>query len=147
MKNEIKINNFIDKCLIKDINKYDYSLVEYKNGSVDKVKIICRIHGIFEQLPESHLNGRGCPKCRGWYKTNDYFINEVKLLHGDKYEYSLTKYKNSTTKISIICPTHGEFTQKPHHHLEGQGCPKCSGIGKTTEEFIKNANILHSDKY
>lgn len=28
-----------------------------------KVKIICPIHGIFEQKPNDHMNGRGCSKC------------------------------------------------------------------------------------
>ena len=31
-------------------DKYDYSLVEYK-GIYEKVKIICPIHGLFEQSP------------------------------------------------------------------------------------------------
>ena len=43
--------------------KYDYSLVDYKNNKI-KVKIICKCCGtVFEQLPENHLNGYGCPNC------------------------------------------------------------------------------------
>ena len=42
--------------------KYDYSLVDYKN-CMEKVKIICKKHGIFEQTPNKHLGGQGCPKC------------------------------------------------------------------------------------
>lgn len=41
---------------------YDYSLVEYK-GSHAPVKIVCKIHGVFEQSPTNHLFGRGCPAC------------------------------------------------------------------------------------
>lgn len=44
------------------IGRYDYSLVEYINSMV-KVKIICPIHGIFEQAPSNHINGSGCPAC------------------------------------------------------------------------------------
>ena len=44
-------------------NKYDYSLVVYKNMDT-KVKIICPIHGIFEQSLGSHINSKQeCPKC------------------------------------------------------------------------------------
>jgi hypothetical protein len=47
--------------------KYDYSLVDYKNNKI-KVKIICKKCGkIFEQLPENHLNGCGCPNCKLLY--------------------------------------------------------------------------------
>jgi hypothetical protein len=48
-------------------DKYDYSLVEYKNNKT-KVKIICPIHGVFEQLPINHLKGFGCCAC-GHIKT------------------------------------------------------------------------------
>ena len=43
-------------------DKYDYSLVDYK-GCQTKVKIICKQHGVFEQAPNSHLQGSGCPFC------------------------------------------------------------------------------------
>ena len=45
-------------------NKYDYSLVQYISGK-NKVKIICKKHGIFEQRPENHALSlaQGCPKC------------------------------------------------------------------------------------
>jgi hypothetical protein len=36
-------------------SEYDYSLVEY-NGSKVKVKIICKVHGIFEQSPNNHIS-------------------------------------------------------------------------------------------
>ncbi len=41
---------------------YDYSKVKYVSARV-KVKIKCQIHGIFEQTPNSHLRGAGCPSC------------------------------------------------------------------------------------
>ena len=44
-------------------DKYDYSLVDYKNNKT-KIKIICKECGkVFEQFPENHLNGFGCPYC------------------------------------------------------------------------------------
>lgn len=54
---------FIKKSNHIHHNKYDYSLVDYKNNKT-KIKIICKQCGnIFEQLPENHLNGYGCPNC------------------------------------------------------------------------------------
>lgn len=45
-------------------NIYDYSLIEYYNG-YKKVKIICKKCGnIFEQRPNNHLYGQGCPYCK-----------------------------------------------------------------------------------
>ena len=38
------------------MNNYDYSLVEYKNN-ITNIKIICKIHGEFNQIPSNHLRG------------------------------------------------------------------------------------------
>lgn len=44
-------------------NNYDYSLVEYQNCKTP-ITIKCNKCGhIFEQTPDKHLSGQGCPKC------------------------------------------------------------------------------------
>jgi len=50
-------------------DKYDYSLVDYI-GALNKIKIICPIHGIFEQAPSNHLSGNKCYMCNTAYKFN-----------------------------------------------------------------------------
>jgi len=55
---------FIERARKIHGDKYDYSLVEYKNAKT-KIKIICSIHGVFEQIPDNHLRKKyGCPFCR-----------------------------------------------------------------------------------
>lgn len=53
---------FIERARAVHGEKYDYSLVEYKNYST-KVCIICPNHGEFWQTPNNHLFGAGCPVC------------------------------------------------------------------------------------
>lgn len=80
--------------------------------------------------------------------TQEIFIERAKLIHGDKYNYSLSKYINSRTKINISCPIHGIFMQKADSHLSGIGCSKCSKkhcLDKN--EFINEANEIHGEKY
>ena len=62
-KQRKSIQTFIEEANIVHNNKYNYSLVNYKNA-ITKVKIICPNHGEFLQSPSAHLNGNGCPKCR-----------------------------------------------------------------------------------
>lgn len=62
------------------------------------------------------------------------FIEKAKKVHNNKYDYSLVEYKNSTTKIKIICPIHGIFMQSPITHYKS-GCQCCSSHG---EEKILN---------
>ena len=93
-----------------------------------KVKIICPIHGVFEQLPSIHSVSAGCSKCSNNCKIGiDLFIEESIKIHGIKYDYSLVDYKNNRTKVKIICPIHGIFDQTPEKHLITRGCFKCYG--------------------
>lgn len=85
--------------------------------------------------------------------TRDSFIDKVRNVHGDKFDYSLTEYVNCRTKVTIKCLKHGEFTQLPTNHWQGSGCPKCkaeitSNVCKyTTDKFIDLANIIHKNLY
>jgi len=65
------------------------------------------------------------------------------------YDYSLVKYKNNITKVKIICPIHGIFLQKPHHHLNGCKCQKCAKDEEkmNLEIFISKANTVHQTFY
>lgn len=58
--------------------------------------------------------------------TTEEFIRRAREVHGDKYDYSKTRYVNAHTKVCIICPEHGEFWQNPSSHLKGMGCKKCA---------------------
>jgi uncharacterized protein YycO/G:T-mismatch repair DNA endonuclease (very short patch repair protein) len=144
---------FIKKAIKIHGDKYDYSIVDYINTKT-KIKIICKDHGIFEQTPHNHLTGYACIKCglnklsNLFKKSQDKFIKEAKVVHGDKYDYSLVNYINGKTKITIICKEHGMFEQLPSGHLSGKNCIKCMGVQlSTTEEFIEKANKIHGNKY
>jgi len=135
---------FITKAKKIHRNKYDYSLVKYKLNK-QNIKIICPLHGIFKQTPNTHLKGSGCPICSENFLNTDLFKIKAKKIHGNKYDYSLVKYKLSNKKIKIVCSIHGIFEQTPNSHLRGKGCPKCTG--KTTDKFIKEAKHIHGNKY
>jgi len=82
------------------------------------------------------------------------FLEIAVAVHGTKYDYSLVVYKNTDTKVKIICPVHGQFSQTPYKHAnEKQGCPSCRGdkISKTqrmsVELFVQRAKEIHNGKY
>lgn len=138
---------FIEKAKLIHNNKYDYSLSVYINPKT-KVKIICPKHGIFEQMPYSHLSGRGCSFCCGGRKyTNEEYINKVKNIFPE-YDFSITKYTASNKSIEAICPKHGVFRRQASQLLLGKGCGKCgkessvlkhrNSIDNLNKRFIKN---------
>lgn len=152
-KKRLTKNEFIERSRKAHGTKYDYSLVDYQ-GIENKVEIICPKHGAFKQTPNTHIHGGGCPACVGLerYGTGE-FIRRASEVHNNKYDYSKTEYISAKKKVIIICPEHGEFTQAPHHHIKGIGCPRCKADilsalhVKTTEDFISDAQIVHGDKY
>lgn len=74
--------------------------------------------------------------------------NDFIKIHGNKYDYSLSIYKNANSKITIICKSHGEFQQKVSNHLSGRGCPQCSGKFKYDNSmFINKAHDIHNNLY
>ena len=152
MPKKLTIEEFISGAKLVHDNKYDYSKSIYK-GSYNEIKIICSIHGIFDQIAHDHLRGCGCPSCaKNTLLDISEFINRSEKFHGNKYNYSKFIYKNSKTKSIIICPIHGEFYQNPQHHLY-YGCPKCApktrhqNIPKTTSQFIKDAIKVHGNMW
>ena len=139
---------FIAKARKIHGDMYDYSKVVYKNAKTN-ICIICPVHGEFYQTPDKHLRGHKCPFCNEKKKSStEEFIEKARKIHGDKYDYSKVEYINKDEKVCIICPEHGEFWQRAHNHLNGNGCPKCSKKHRyTTKEFVEKCKKIHNNYY
>ena len=149
--------SFMDKLEEVNAGRYDLSEVVY-TGSKKKITLICPIHGKFEIRADAFLAGQGCRKCaderrkKPLYST-DEFIEKAKLIHGDKYDYTKTKYTGWNNKCIITCPIHGDFEITPNHYLSGEGCKKC-GIERRSKyrglginAFVEKSNIIHNGRY
>ena len=117
--------------------KYTYTDTIYTNART-KVIITCNIHGDFEQLPNNHLKGIGCPKC-GTISSNSNrtrsdctFIKLANIKHNNVYTYNNTVYTHSNAKVIITCNIHGDFEQLPTVHLGGHGCQICAHSNRMT---------------
>lgn len=140
---------FINDAMNIHGDRYDYSLVNYKNAKA-KIKIKCSVHGIFIQRPDVHLRGDGCKECRNdsFRKTTNQFIQEAIRIHGDKYDYSLVKYITNRIKVKIICKHHGLFSQEPFWHLQGSDCPECKpNVSKLETQWLDYMNIPNDSEH
>ena len=86
--------------------------------------------------------------------TKEELIAKAIEIHEDYYDYSKVTHINSTTKVTIICPVHGEFEQTLNAHVnKKQGCKKCGLIKvkkkltKSFSDYVKDFNVIHSNKY
>ena len=70
------------------------------------------------------------------------------IIHGDIFDYSKVKFESFKSKVIIICPEHGEFTQQLRLHLRGRnGCKTYTKLGKRENKssfilFIFTNNII-----
>lgn len=134
-------------------NKFSYSLPNGAKfqGLSTEINVKCNKCGeVFLKRAGDLLRLKVCPCCevKNTRLTTESFIKKAKIVHGEKYDYSLVEYKNNHTKVKIICPEHGVFEQTPANHLYGYGCQKCVRNEKfTNEKFIDKAKEIHGNKY
>lgn len=137
-------------------NKYDYSDLNYKNGS-SKVKIKCPYHGWFYQIASEHKWGYGCRRCADDEKIIplDEWKKKCHIIHDNKYDYSQVSYKILNETVIINCPIHGEYKQNAYSHKQGYGCPDCGNNRKSlifkekypADLYRKKVEKIHGTKY
>lgn len=150
----LNTEEFIERAIAIHGDTYSYVPSHY-TGSKRKLIITCSIHGYFLQYANDHLSGSGCQKCANVNRsgcpsyTKEEFIYKANLTHSNKYSYTLTSYTSSRIKVSITCNLHGPFLQRPSHHLEGAGCPKCTkyGFDKTKPAILYYLSINNGEAY
>lgn len=162
-KNKLSQKEVIARFKNKHGEKYDYSLVSYLSVK-HKIKIICPVHGVFEQTASDHFVS-GCKKCGTEVTTNksrrnnDEFIRISKSIHGDWYIYDKAVYTTANNKVKIGCRVHGYFNQIACDHYIGKGCIKCGYIksirkkkreigfnGYTKTKYVEMASKNHNGK-
>lgn len=141
------LDEFITQVIQKHGDIFDFTRTTYRGDAI-KTTITCKIHGDFTPTPSNVLQGSGCPLCAIDAAASRYrkpiidFINKANRVHNNKYDYSFVDYKNNRTAVVIICPTHGQFIQRPNVHTDQRcGCPKCShshGESEVREWLIDN---------
>lgn len=81
--------------------------------------------------------------------SRDEIIAHFQAVHGERYDYSQVVYKNTVTKITVVCTSHGSFEIAPGHHKNGTGCAKCYFASQriSRADFIARSREQHGDRY
>lgn len=83
-------------------------------------------------------------------KLTEEVISRFRNVHGDKYDYSKVVYVDMNSKVTIICPEHGEFEQTPAKHINRKhGCPRCkqSHGENMIEAWLQRSNIRYERQF
>ena len=120
---------FIEKANKVHSNKYNYNEVDYKSSEI-KIKILCNLHGIFEQFPKKHLYGDGCPLCgnitiskkasenpTGWANSN-WIESSKKSKYFDSFKVYIIKCFNDEEEFYKIGKTFQLIKRRFHAKKE-----------------------------
>lgn len=167
MRIRLTTEQFVKKAKLVHGDKYNYDLVNYINSQT-KVKIKCnQCNKIFEQIPSSHLNGKGCSICnhqKGAQKRNIDIINKNGSLKDNDIELCLEwDYEknyplrpenftyNSQKIIWWKCKNGHEWLSSINNRSRNKGsnCPYCYGRNATEKNnlLIKNPELCKEWNY
>ena len=133
---------WIVRCNLKFNNKFDYSKVDFTVGANVKQTIICPEHGEFKTTKRNHYESKyGCTQC-GKVLMLIESVNNWKAKcsekFNNKFDYSKVELTNAETKVTIICPIHGEFKATRSTHYDSvTGCYKCGKLKSDSDERME----------
>lgn len=151
------VDEFIRRARAKWGYRFDYSQSTYVNTHTPLLITCLRHKESYFQAPSNHYTWTGCKKCASETLSNQssfsqsQYVDLVRQIHGDLYEYG--EYKGMSSTITIYCQIHGPFNQIANDHRNGSKCPKCAATERgvliriTPDNFISRCEIVHNFKY
>lgn len=119
-------------------------LIGQYRGSDNPIEVECLVCGHRWSTRAAHLLGHtGCPRCAGNMRyTHEQFIDKVHSINPNIQIRG--KYVRGKDRIDVSCHVCGyEWSPKASALLVGQGCPRCAGVLKrTNQQFLDElANV------
>lgn len=136
------VMELLNKNTYFDISPFD----NYINNR-QKIEVSCKKenHITLKSINDLLSNKGKCSFCSKKHRhSKDEWVEMCDKIHNNKYDYSFSIYENVKSKVNIICPLHGEFTQIANSHRYGSGCKKCNkSIGENIITEILSLNKLN----
>lgn len=145
---------FIQKANPIHQNKYDYSMVVFRNYH-DKVSIVCPKHGLFLQTPNNHIFSKnGCPQCgQNVSKSGRAWIESVcpQALRGhpitiEDHKFKVDGYDPTT---NIVYEYFGKFWHGHPDYFNSDDINPRNGItfGKLYELTLEKIRIIEQSDF
>ena len=145
--NQIKrLNQSILKAKLT-CEKYGFIYLDNVGLKGDHNYFLVKCNNCGEEKETQLIHINSCKTCFNTKRSLSIedFIYKSRLVHGDRFDYSGVKFKNTKEKVKIKCNTCGYvFLQEVScHYNAGIGCPKCkeSKGEKKIHDFLETLNI------
>ena len=145
-RKKVSFDDFKRRVEDKFGNIYDFSKSHFTDmhGYIE-----VGYNGKFFKTTPTKLLASKKPIKHNFVENKEDFVYKAKKIFSNKYDYSKVEYKDSHTKVCIICPKHGEFWQTPNEHLTGHQCHKCnnSKMQDKLKSLLNDFNIEYIEEY
>lgn len=133
---------WVEKAFKVHGSKFDYSLAIYIKDNI-KIKIKCNVCGyIFDQTPNAHLQGQGCPRCKA--SKGELALEAIFKKHNIKYkpQYNIPEIV-ANYEIDFYLPDYRLLIE--FHGIQHYEYIPFFHDGKYTFEDQKNRDIMVRD--
>lgn len=128
-------------------DKYDTGFIDFSRVDNNRTKFVlfCNDCLSFFTINFSNLSaGKRCKRCRFSHTSIrlrtglDELYDSCVKVHGNRFEYDFSGYKNGSSKIRVKCPIHGWFSCSSDNHIRNNsGCPMCARVNRTYDHLIR----------
>ena len=109
----LSVQEMVEKAREIHGDYYDYSLITKSYRHVDKVPIVCPIHGLFYQTLNNHLSNEGCPSCRrskGEVQIKNILDNN-NIEYIEQYKIPCTLEDKNYCYIDFFLPSYNTYIE------------------------------------
>jgi hypothetical protein len=138
-------DHYVRRFRVVHGDRYDYTpAYEVWIGVAHKIPIVCPVHGVFQQYPQKHLRGAGCPTCSRHSKIDD--PADIAARVRDRYphyELDQASYRRIYFPAIWSCTIHHlTFSACFVALLKGtaRGCPTCRAQTDREQRVAKRGN-------
>ena len=121
-----------DTEMLKELTEkgYTFKLPDGKSLNTglyykDIVKVTCQHKSRNILVADLREGVQDCTRCSRIPTLGERFT-QIRKIHGNVYDYEDVEGKSVDEYITLVCKTHGKYSQQLQKHLRGHGCGNCS---------------------
>ena len=142
---------YINKLEALYPNELEFHKTNY-TGATDPIVVTCKVHGDVVKDKANYMYVSKCNLCsiektsKLLTKDPKIFIEDMKKLYPNNFNYNETNYTKSHEEVTVICKVHNKvITKLAYTMLVNNPCSSCNPKSKLENEFKEFISSFNLD--